>query len=53
MNKVVLTGETGMIGSAALRALNAEPRMAEITSISRGSGGVCDENRDIRDLCVG
>lgn len=53
MNKVVLTGETGMAGSAALRALNAEPRMAEITSISRRSSGVRDEDRDIRVLCVG
>lgn len=40
MTKVILTGSTGMVGSAVLRALVAEPRVTEITSISRRANGV-------------
>ena len=42
MTKVVLTGSTGMVGSAVLRALIAEPRVTGITSISRRPSGVQD-----------
>lgn len=43
MTKVVLTGSTGMVGSAVLRALIAEPSISEVTSIARRLTGVVHE----------
>ena len=54
MTKVVLTGSTGMVGSAVLRALIAEPRISEVTSISRRPTGVDHEKLiEITDVGFG